>query len=63
MAIFVNGDVAKTGAKSSLHCRFFIQKSVLGLPLCKCMCSHELAQILSSSGESESVKMSDYIGC
>jgi len=28
-----------------------IQKSVISLPLCKCMWSHELAQILSSSGE------------
>jgi len=40
-----------------LHVRFiaikaiFDNESVLGLSGCKCMCSHELAKVLSSSGE------------
>ena len=50
---FVNGDIPKTGDKSGLYIAFFVRKSVISLPLCKCMtflCSHEFAQILSSSG-------------
>ena len=43
---------------------FLDRKSVNGLSLCKCICSHKLAQTLSSSGKDpkcESVKTSDYV--
>ena len=53
---FVNGDVAKTGYKSSLRCCFQLENLCPG-PVT------QLAQILSSSGErpKESVKTPDYV--
>jgi len=38
-----------------LYITAFVRKSVLGLLLCKCICSHELAQTLSSSGDKPEV--------
>jgi len=34
-----------------LYIAIFVNKSVLGPLLCKCICSHDLVQILSSSPE------------
>jgi len=64
---FLNGDVAKTGDKSSLHCRFFIIKTLFSAcnfaSVCAAMSLLKFFQVQRKDPNCESVKTSDYICC